>query len=387
MEEIKKALRPRDEDFQGFSCNIPQLKTNRIIQANGFYSERNSVEKKDLDNVVVCSVADAIIKYSDLIKNSEIELESLVEEGVFVFVPANKEVEIPLQMLDVIKADEPILIQTNNIVILGENSKLVLIHCDDSINNNKSVSNNSTKIFLDKNSNLEYYKMENISNHASIITNTSFVLKDSSELKTFWLSLNGGDIKNNLTIDFEGEYASAELNGLYLTDRDQVVDNKVTVNHNKPNCFSNQLYKGILDDSAKANFQGHVYVAEKAIHTVAMQNNKNILLTDKATVNTQPFLEIYNDDVKCSHGATIGQLDDNAMFYLRSRGISERSAKMLLMYAFCNDVLIKASLEELKERLADIIKRRLHGELSTCDNCVLHCSTPDLAFEIDLSKV
>ncbi|MDD4528571.1 MAG: SufD family Fe-S cluster assembly protein, partial [Bacteroidales bacterium] len=124
-----------------------------------------------------------------------------------------------------------------------------------------------------------------------------------------------------------------------------------------------------------------------ASFTEAMQNNRNILLTDKAIVNTQPFLEIYNDDVKCSHGATVGQLDESAMFYMRSRGISERSARMLLMFAFCTEILSKASIEELVDKLQDIIKRRLHGELSSCENCVLLCNTPCGTFDIDMSKI
>ena len=206
-------------------------------------------------------------------------------------------------------------------------------------------------------------------------------------MKTFWLSINGGNIKNNLNVSFEGEYSKADLNGLYLVDKEQVVDNVVSVSHNKPNCSSIQNYKGILDDSARAQFKGRIRVMKYASFTEAMQNNRNILLTDKAIVNTQPFLEIYNDDVKCSHGATVGQLDESAMFYMRSRGISERSSRMLLMFAFCTEILSKASIEELVDKLQDIIKRRLHGELSSCENCVLLCNTPCGTFDIDMSKI
>lgn len=389
-QNIVKAPRPKEEDFLNFECNIPQLLTNRVIQANGYFSDLNSINLNEFtgfEDVIICSLGTSRTKYKDILDRFDIILDDNIENGLFIFIPDYKEVDIPFQMLDIIKAEYPILIQTNNIVILGENAKLKLIHCDDTVNNNKSISDIRTNVYLDNKSVLEYYKMENINNNSSISNKTVFHLEQESELKTFWLSINGGDIKNNLTVNFEGEYARAELNGLYLTDKEQIVDNKVFVYHKKPNCYSNQLYKGILDDSAKGDFNGHVYVSEGATKTIAYQNNNNILLTDKAVVNTQPFLEIYNDDVKCSHGATIGQLDDQAMFYLRSRGISERSSRMLLMYAFCNDVLLKASIIELKDRLGDIIKRRLHGELSTCENCVLHCSTPDLAFEIDLSKI
>lgn len=389
-QEIIKAPRPREEDFLNFECNIPQLVTNRVVQANGYFSEKNSVsikETKGFEDIIITSVLNSKDKYKDILNKYNIALESIDGNGLFIYIPDNKQVDIPLQMLDIIRADFPVSIETNNIIILGRDSKLKLIHCDDSVNDNKSISDIRSKFYLDKRASLEYYKMENINNDSIISIDSEFNLEQEAELITFWLSINGGDIKNKLEVNLNGEYSKADLNGLYLTDKEQIVDNKIKVNHHKPNCFSNQLYKGILDDSARGEFNGHVYVEKGATKTIAYQNNKNILLTDKAVVNTQPFLEIYNDDVKCSHGATIGQLDDNAMFYLRSRGISQRSARMLLMYAFCNDILLKASIEELKERLGDIIKRRLHGELSTCENCVLHCSTPDLAFDIDLSKI
>jgi Fe-S cluster assembly protein SufD len=197
-----------------------------------------------------------------------------------------------------------------------------------------------------------------------------------SKLTTFGLSLNGKLIRNKIMVNFNDEYAVADLNGLYLMDKQQESETEINVYHNKPNCSSNQLFKGILDDVAKSSFVGHVYVDYGARGTTAMQNNKNMLLTDKAKVNTRPFLEIYNDDVKCSHGATIGQLNADALFYLRTRCISERSAKMLLMYAFCEDVLSKSDIEELKESLGDLIKKRLQGELTACGNCVFQCSKP-----------
>jgi Fe-S cluster assembly protein SufD len=167
------------------------------------------------------------------------------------------------------------------------------------------------------------------------------------------------------------------------------VDNQVFVDHAFPNCQSSELFKGIVDDSARAVFNGHILVRPDAQKTNAYQNNKNILLTDKATVNSQPFLEIYADDVKCSHGATVGQLDETAMFYLRSRGISIENSRMLLMYAFAAEIINHITIEPLKIRIDDMVKKRLRGELSVCEQCVLHCSTMEkpVQFEIDLSKI
>lgn len=384
MDNFKKAIRPKEEDFADFSCHLTQLKTFRIHQYNGFFFERNDNDVLLDKNIIICSIKSAMKNHKSIF-NSTKNLQPLSsdEDGLFIYIPRNTILDTPLQILNVIKTIEPLKIEAKTLIIVGENSQVKIIYCDDTVNENASKTETNISVFLEKNSSLEYYKMENINNSSSIFTDTNFILDTNAELKTFWLSINGGDIKNKLSVDLEGEYSRADLNGLYMVDRDQVVDNEVSVNHNKPSCNSNQLYKGILDDSAKAQFKGHIYVSQNAPYTEAIQNNRNILLTDKAVVNTQPFLEIYNDDVKCAHGATIGQLDQSAMFYMRSRGISERSAKMLLMFAFCTEILSKASIEELVDTLQDIIKRRLHGELSSCENCVLLCSTPCGTSDVD----
>ncbi|MDD4685082.1 MAG: Fe-S cluster assembly protein SufD [Bacteroidales bacterium] len=384
MDNFKKAIRPKEEDFADFSCHLTQLKTFRIHQYNGFFFERNDNDVLLDKNIIICSIKSAMKNHKS-IYNSAKNLQPLSsdDDGLFIYIPRNTILDTPLQILNVIKTFEPLKIEAKTLIIVGENSHLKLIYCDDTVNDNLSKTESKISVVLEKDSSLEYYKMENINNLSSIFTDSNFVLDTNCELKTFWLSINGGDIKNKLSVALDGQYARADLNGLYMVDRDQVVDNQVSVSHNQPNCHSNQLYKGILDDSAKAQFKGHIYVSQNAPYTEAIQNNRNILLTDKAVVNTQPFLEIYNDDVKCAHGATIGQLDQSAMFYMRSRGISERSAKMLLMFAFCTEILSKASIEELVDTLQDIIKRRLHGELSSCENCVLLCSTPCGTSDVD----
>jgi Fe-S cluster assembly protein SufD len=180
----------------------------------------------------------------------------------------------------------------------------------------------------------------------------------------------------------------SEHSGLYLADRNQHVDNHVFIDHAAPDCTSNQLFKGILDDEARAVFSGKIMVRKDAQRTRAYQNNKNLLLTDDTRANAQPHLEIYADDVKCSHGATIGQLDPDAMFYLRSRGLCERSARQLLMYAFAMEVIQKINVDALAQRLDQMVEKRLKGELSICDQCVIHCNKNEPAtFSIDLSKI
>ena len=213
---------------------------------------------------------------------------------------------------------------------------------------------------------------------------------EGSSLSTNAISLNGGLIRNLSHVTMSGSHSSADVNGLYLMDRYQHVDNQVFINHAAPECESRELFKGVLDDHASGVFNGHINVHRDAQKTNAFQTNKNILLTDKASIDTKPFLEIYADDVKCSHGATIGQLDAEALFYIRSRGISESNAKILLMYAFAAEVINKISIPELRLRMDDMVKKRLRGELSQCEQCVLNCSTHEhqkVDFKIDLSKI
>lgn len=339
-----------------FSCNIPQLNTIRLIQLNG----------KLYEDVVLAE------KYKDII-----EIER-TEEGITINVKENAIIDTPLQIINVVGNTQSSNTTSFSTVKLGQNSKLRLIHCDDSISEQSCDLTNSLQIEIGDGASLDYYKMENINDFSSVSTQVCFEMGRESKLTTFGLSLNGKLIRNKIMVNFNDEYSTADLNGLYLMDKQQEAETEINVYHHKPNCSSNQLFKGILDDVAKSSFVGHVFVDYGAKGTVALQNNKNMLLTDKAKVNTRPFLEIYNDDVKCSHGATIGQLNADALFYLRTRCISERSAKMLLMYAFCEDVLSKSDIEELKENLGDLIKRRLQGELTACGNCVFQCSTPKL---------
>jgi Fe-S cluster assembly protein SufD len=208
-------------------------------------------------------------------------------------------------------------------------------------------------------------------------------------MSTNSISLNGGLIRNYNHVKLNGRFAEADILGVYLMDKEQHIDNQVYVHHASPDCQSNELFKGILDDEASSVFNGHILVDRDAQRTNAFQNNRNILLTDRASANSKPFLEIYADDVKCSHGATVGQLDTEGLFYIRSRGICEASARLLMMYAFAAEIINKIKIEPLRDRIDDMVKRRLRGELSICERCVLHCNHPDkeLNFEIDMSKV
>ncbi|HRZ20995.1 MAG TPA: Fe-S cluster assembly protein SufD, partial [Bacteroidales bacterium] len=353
------------------------------------------------DGIVIGSLAQAIKHFSTLVEESFARigqatrngLEALnnafAQDGIFIYVPDHVSADQTIQIVSMVDHDRNLLLQNRNLIIMGKNSRLKLVHCDDSLNQQPSFTNTITEILLGEGAVIDHYKLQNINDNSSVISTTLFHQEANSQLSTHVTVLNGGLIRNDIYVDMEGENCTSDICGLYLVDKNQHVDNQVQVNHLKPYGTSNQLFKGIIDDHARAVFNGHVHVHRNAQKTNAYQSNKNILLTDKATVNTKPFLEIYADDVKCSHGATVGQLDQEALFYIRSRGISYDNARLLLMYAFAAEVINKITIEPLRLRMDDLVKKRLRGELSICDQCVLHCRTKEntVSFDIDMSKI
>ena len=270
----------------------------------------------------------------------------------------------------------------NQLIIAANQSREIIEYDDDA---HLTPEPKVSEIVLNENSSLELYVLQNVNNEASIQREFKIRQMADSRLKIVVITFNGGDIRNRYTVNLDGEGADTQIHGLYLIDKTQHVENHLKVNHNVPHCTSNEKFKGILDDEATAIFNGHVYVAKDAQKTDAQQNNSNILLTSMAKINSQPFLEIYADDVKCSHGTSTGQLDQEAMFYMRQRGISKANARILLMYAFAAEVSNHIGNEMLHEHIDDMIKRRLRGELSSCETCVLRCSHPkEYNFDIRL---
>jgi Fe-S cluster assembly protein SufD len=273
----------------------------------------------------------------------------------------------------------------NQLIIAANQSREIIEYDDDA---HLSPEPKVSEIVLNENASLELYVLQNVNNEASIQREFKIRQLADSRLKIVVITFNGGDICNRYTVNLDGEGADTQIYGLYLIDKKQHVENYLKVNHNVPHCTSNEKFKGVLDDEATGIFNGHVYVAKDAQKTDAHQNNSNIILTPTAKINSQPFLEIYADDVKCSHGTSTGQLDQEAMFYMRQRGISKANARILLMYAFAAEVSNHIGNDMLHEHIDDMIKRRLRGELSSCETCVLRCSHPkEYNFDIDYSKI
>jgi Fe-S cluster assembly protein SufD len=384
-----------------FHCDIPHLDTAIIAQLNGWYVSKD-VPLMELGNgMILGSLAEAFKKYPQIIekhygKYAGSDTSGLTalntafaQDGIFIYVPDHVSSQKTIQMVNVMYHPDSIFLQSRNLIILGKNSRLSLVHCDDSYNHQSSFANIVTEVFVGEDSVLDHYKLQNLNNESTLISSVYFNLEQAATLESHFLSFNGGLLRNNTRILFNGKGGKADVNGLYLMDRKQHIDNHVFVDHAYPECTSSEHFKGILDENATGVFNGHVLVRRNAQKTNAYQGNKNILLTDTARVNSKPFLEIYADDVKCAHGSATGQLDSEAMFYLRQRGISEENARMLLMYAFANELVSKISIEPLRVRIEDMVKKRLQGELQICEHCVLHCNTPEqpMEFDIDITKI
>jgi len=369
---------------QVFKCDIPEMDTHVVLVLNGFFYSLSQAEPLPA-GVVVCGLNEASVKfpklfhdhyarYADTSADGLVALNTLfAQDGVFIYVPADTLVYKPIQIINLSHSFKNLRITRRNLVVAEENSQVNIVMCDHTLCNQQYLTNSLTEVVTGKSAVVDYNRMQN-ENTQSIHINNLFVHQEEySRFTGNSISLHGGLIRNNFYATLAGPYSETNLYGLFLCDDKQHVANYVLVNHAAPHCTSNQLFKGILDDNATGSFNGKILVQKDAQKTLAYQKNNNILLSSTARMNTKPHLEIYADDVKCSHGATVGQLDMDAMFYLRSRGIGEKEARHLLMYAFANDIVGKISIPILKDRIIELVDKRLRGELSRCNNCDIRC--------------
>ncbi len=377
------------------SIQTEEANTRVYYLSNGAF-ERQHQGLKTFDNgLIIGSIMVAYEQYPELVETYLNKAQSkqdhffkhintaLFTDGLFVYVPKNVKVEQTIQLTHALGYKENSAEFIRNLIILEEGSELCMTQCEHSFEHEYSFSNTVSEFYVKPNAQLKLYKVQNINENAYLYHKEYFMQWADSHLQTHKVIFNGGWVRNETYNALQEAGAQSDIQGLYTCDKGQRVENYILVDHLAPHCESNESFKGILDDFAKAVFNGHIIVHPNAQKTLAYQNNNNIVLTDKAKVHSKPFLEIYADDVKCSHGATLGQLDETAMFYLRQRGIGLESARLLLMYAFAAEIITPIHLPHLRHILEDMIKRRLRGELSSCNECVLLCSHPE-EFKIDI---
>ncbi len=349
---------------------IHEIDCYKIIFVDGKYSSHLSQTTHDDIDVCLMSSALSKPKYRLIIENyfNKIATKDGISslntafsaEGAYIHIPKNKLVQKPIQIIHFSTGREgALLLQPRNLVVVDENSHVQIIERHQSLTDNPILTNSVTEIFANKRAIVDYYKIQNDTSSASLIDNTFINQKQESIAKVHTFSFGGKLTRNNLNFYQNGERLDSTMKGITIIGDKQHVDHNTLVHHIEPNCESHQDYKGIYNDSATGVFNGKVVVEKEAQKTNAFQANNNILISDKASINTKPQLEIFADDVKCSHGCTIGQLDESAMFYLRSRGIPEKEARALLMFAFSNNVLDSVKIPEIKTRITKIIASKL----------------------------
>ena len=361
-----------------YKNNIPELDAHLVFLVNGWFYKGNNPGAELPKGVVLGSLEQIANEKPELLQNHMNRQAGLsndpfvalntafAKDGFFLYVPKGIVVEKPIQIINLLSSDDSLNVTQRNLIIAEPGSQVKLLVCDYTLTSASYLYNSVTEVFIGEDARVDLYTIQNHHNQSTTINSAFYKLQHHSNLVTGTFSLHGGLIRNNLKVTFSGEHAEANVNGLSFTDKKQHVDNFTVIEHASPNCLSNQVYKNILDDESTGAFSGRIHVARDAQQTNAFQRNNNVLLSDKAKMQTKPQLIIDADDVKCSHGATVGQINEEALFFLRARGIGEKDARMMLMNAFANEVVQKISIELLRERIDELIEKRLKGEISRC---------------------
>lgn len=365
-----------EKDF--FKCNVLQLDAYVVLIADGSFIPNANKYPKGIHIENMQTAFRNNPSYWEKYYNKQVEKEedgtlalntAFAEEGVFIRIEKNTVLEKPIQIINLQTKAKKINV-LRNLVVVEENAEAKVILCDEYLSEQKHLNNTVNELFVEESARLDLVKIQNEHDDALNISSSFVAQKAQSTFRSHIISLVGGQTRNNLHISLEGEYAEAYAYGLSLIDRKQKTDNYTFIHHAKPNCKSYELYKNIVDEQAVGVFYGKVLVAKDAQKTNAVQSNNNIVLTNEAKMKTKPQLVIFADDVKCSHGATVGQLDEDALFYMRARGIEKKEAQMLLMYAFVDDIIFPIGIKSLRENIEDLVRKRLNGELSLCNNCI-----------------
>lgn len=370
-------------DFaQAFKCSVPNLSTQLYFLANDSFASSETASRNLLpDGVYAGSLKDAALERSEILEKYYGMLADMdkpgiaaintlfAQDGFMLYIPDGVVVEKPLQLITLLSSKVDLMVNRRILVVLGRGAQAKLLLCDHALAANQYLTTQVTEVFAGEGSALELYDLEE-THYANRRVSELYINQEAdSNVEIDYVTLHNGRTRNTVFSTFAGRGSNLSLNGIATVDKEQHVDNMTFVDHRVSDCTSNELFKYVLDDSASGSFAGKVLVRHGAQHTESQQTNRNICLTRQARMFTQPQLEIYADDVKCSHGATVGQLDDKAMFYMRQRGIPEAEARMMLMQAFVGEVIGRVSLEPLRDRLNRLVEKRFRGELTQCEGC------------------
>lgn len=293
----------------------------------------------------------------------------LAQDGLLVYVKRGVKVDRTIQVINILRSDVPLMVNRRVLIVMEEGAEAKLLFCDHAADDREFLATQVIEAYVGRNASLDLYCMEETHYKNTRVSNVYIEQQADSRVNHNVITLHNGTTRNRLDVLLKGEGAECWCNGCVIADKAQHIDNNTLIDHQVPHCTSHELYKYVLDDKSTGAFAGRVLVRHGAQKTVSEERNQNLCATKEARMYTQPMLEIYADDVKCSHGSTVGQLNDAALFYMRQRGISEKEAKLLLEFAFINEVVDQIKLEPLRDRLHYLVEKRFRGELTKCEGC------------------
>ena len=365
-----------------FICDVPNMQTRQEYIVNDSYIASDKKQVTLPKGVFIGSLNKCAQTHSELLQqyyNSLAEKgDSIVQfntafaqDGICIIIPRGTELKETIQLVTLLHSDIEILNNRRLLIIIEENAKANLLICDHAANEHNSLSTQVTEIFLGRNASLNLYELEETDRKNSRLSHLFVEQEADSRFNHCNITLTNGFTRNATFVRLKGNGAYCNLSGLAICDKEQHTANNTLIEHKASHCDSNELYKYILDENSIGVFSGKMLIHPDAQQTNSQQTNRNLCLTDSAHMYAQPQLEIYADDVKCSHGSTVGQLDENALFYMQQRGIPKEEARHLLMFAFAGEVIENIDIDALRDRLHILIEKRFRGELNRCKGCSL----------------
>ena len=369
--------------YEVFKCDVPNMSTALYFVVNdAFYSK--ALPKTPLpEGVLLGSLKDMATQYPDLVKKFYGKLAdtskdgitafntTFAQDGFMLYVPKGVVVDKPIQLVNILRADVNFMVNRRLLVVLEEGAQARMLVCDHAMDDVNFLSTQVVEVFVGDNAVFDFYELEETHNSTVRFSNMYVAQEANSNVLLNGMTLHNGTTRNTTEVTLNGRGAEINLCGMAIADKNEHVDNHTSIDHKVSDCISNELFKYVLDDQSVGAFAGKVLVRPGAQHTASQQTNRNICATREARMYTQPQLEIYADDVKCSHGATVGQLDEKALFYMQQRGISYKEARLLLMFAFVNEVIDTIRMDALKDRLHLLVEKRFRGELNKCQGCAI----------------
>ncbi len=367
--------------YDTFKCDVPNLSTLLYFVVNDSFYKKVLPKCKLPEGVVVdslCSFAqanpDIVSKYYANIADTEADgitalNTMLTQDGLVVYVPKNVKIERTIQVINILRSDVDLMVNRRVLIILEQGAEAKFLFCDHTENAHNFLATQVIEVYVGDNASLDLYCLEETHYKNVRVSNVYIEQQANSRVNHNVITLHNGVTCNRTDLTFEGEGAECNLCGCVIADREQHVDNNTLIDHKVGHCTSHELYKYVLDEKATGAFAGKVLVRKDAQGTSSEEVNQNICVTKEARMYTQPMLEIYADDVKCSHGSTVGQLNDAALFYMQQRGVSRKEAELLLEFAFVNEVIDQMQLEPLRDRLHYLVEKRFRGELNKCEGC------------------